>query len=58
AIILGAAARYEALDVKIPDPGSPSWKWAGDCTICAISLRSIPESSEEDFKTSSGFFKE
>ncbi|QQP54131.1 Hypothetical protein FKW44_006855, partial [Caligus rogercresseyi] len=30
AIILGAAARYEALDVKIPDPGSPSGKWAGD----------------------------
>eukprot|EP00096_Caligus_rogercresseyi_P014905 TRINITY_DN7371_c0_g1_i4.p1 TRINITY_DN7371_c0_g1~~TRINITY_DN7371_c0_g1_i4.p1 ORF type:complete len:219 (-),score=-28.30 TRINITY_DN7371_c0_g1_i4:357-1013(-) len=30
AIILGAAVRYEALDVKIPDPGSPSWKWVGD----------------------------
>ncbi|QQP40158.1 Hypothetical protein FKW44_014120, partial [Caligus rogercresseyi] len=30
AIIIGAAARYSALQIKIPNAASDDWKWAGN----------------------------
>ncbi|QQP49836.1 Uncharacterized protein FKW44_010637, partial [Caligus rogercresseyi] len=29
-IIIGAAARYSALSLRVPNVGSSSWVWAGD----------------------------
>ncbi|QQP53063.1 Uncharacterized protein FKW44_005402, partial [Caligus rogercresseyi] len=40
-IMIGAAARYSALGIKIPQVASSSWIWAGDI------IRFIPSTSAQ-----------